>query len=51
MEVRWNKFNQINQLVCLENQMSGTNVVCECFPIELFKKKKIFDPQLGATRT
>ncbi len=40
---------QINQLACLANQMSGTNVVFASFPIELFTNKKIFDPQLGAT--
>jgi anionic cell wall polymer biosynthesis LytR-Cps2A-Psr (LCP) family protein len=40
---------QINQLACLANQMSGSNVVFASFPIDLFKNKKIFDPQLGAT--
>lgn len=40
---------QINQLACLANQMSGSNVVFASFPIELFTNKKIFDPQLGAT--
>ena len=40
---------QINQLACLANQMSGTNVVFASFPIELFENKKVFDPQLGST--
>jgi LCP family protein required for cell wall assembly len=40
---------QINQLACLANQMSGSNVVFASFPIELFANKKIFGPQLGAT--
>lgn len=40
---------QINQLACLATQMNGTNVVFASFPIELFKNKKVFDPQLGAT--
>lgn len=40
---------QINQLACLANQMNGAHVVFASFPIELFKNKKVFDPQLGAT--
>ncbi len=40
---------QINQLACLANQMSGSNVVFASFPIDLFENKRIFDPQLGAT--
>ena len=40
---------QINQLACLATQMDGTNVVFASFPIDLFKNKKVFDPQLGAT--
>jgi len=40
---------QINQLACLAAQMQATNVVFASFPIELFKNKKVFDPQLGAT--
>ena len=42
---------QINQLGCLATQMKGTNVVFASFPIELFKAKKTFDPQLGTTTT
>jgi len=42
---------QINQLACLATQMKGTNVVFASFPIELFKAKKTFDPQLGTTTT
>lgn len=42
---------QINQLACLATQMKGTNVVFGSFPIELFKAKKTFDPQLGTTTT
>jgi len=40
---------QINQLACLANQMSGRDVVFASFPAELFKATKTFDPQLGAT--
>ena len=40
---------QIQELACLANQMSGTDVVFASFPIELFVNKKIFDPQLNAT--
>jgi LCP family protein required for cell wall assembly len=42
---------QINQLACLATQMKGTNVVFASFPIDLFKKAKTFDPQLGTTTT
>ena len=42
---------QINQLACLATQMKGTDVVFASFPIELFKAKKTFDPQLGTTTT
>ena len=42
---------QINQLACLATHMKGTNVVFASFPIELFKAKKTFDPQLGTTTT
>ncbi len=42
---------QINQLACLATQMKGTNVVFASFPIDLFKAKKTFDPQLGTTTT
>ena len=40
---------QISQLACLANQMSGRDVVFASFPSELFKATKTFDPQLGAT--
>jgi LCP family protein required for cell wall assembly len=40
---------QINQLACLADQMSGTDVVFATFPMELFKNKRVFDPQLKAT--
>jgi LCP family protein required for cell wall assembly len=40
---------QINQLACLATQMHGTDVVFASFPIELFKRSKTFDPQLGTT--
>ena len=40
---------QINQLACLATQMSGTDVVFASFPMELFKNKKTFDPQLKTT--
>jgi len=39
---------QINQLACLATQMHGANVVFASFPIELFKRSKIYDPQLNA---
>ena len=42
---------QINQLACLATQMKGTSVVFASFPIDLFKKAKTFDPQLGTTTT
>lgn len=42
---------QINQLACLATQMRGTDVVFASFPIDLFKAKKTFDPQLGTTTT
>ena len=42
---------QINQLACLANQMSGTDVVFASFPMDLFKAAKTFDPQLGTTTT
>jgi LCP family protein required for cell wall assembly len=42
---------QINQLACLATQMKGTDVVFASFPIDLFKAKKTFDPQLGTTTT
>jgi polyisoprenyl-teichoic acid--peptidoglycan teichoic acid transferase len=42
---------QINQLACLATQMKGTNVVFASFPVNLFKKAKTFDPQLGTTTT
>jgi len=40
---------QISQLACLANQMSGRDVVFASFPSELFTATKTFDPQLGAT--
>lgn len=40
---------QINQLACLANQMNGSDIVFASFPVELFKNKKIYDPQLKAT--
>lgn len=40
---------QINQLACLAAQMRGADVVFASFPIELFKRSKTFDPQLGTT--
>ena len=40
---------QINQLACLANQMSGRDVVFASFPSELFKATKTFDPQLNDT--
>jgi LCP family protein required for cell wall assembly len=40
---------QISQLACLADQMSGSDVVFASFPIDLFANKKIFDPQLNAT--
>lgn len=40
---------QINQLACLANQMNGLDIVFASFPMDMFKNKKIFDPQLGAT--
>lgn len=40
---------QIKQLACLASQMSGRDVVFASFPMELFKNKKTFDPQLKAT--
>jgi LCP family protein required for cell wall assembly len=39
---------QISQLACLANQMSGADVVFASFPLELFKNRKIHDPQLRA---
>lgn len=39
---------QINQLACLANQVSGSDIVFASFPMELFKNKRIFDPQLRA---
>jgi LCP family protein required for cell wall assembly len=42
---------RVNQLACLATQMKGTDVVFASFPIELFKAKKTFDPQLGTTTT
>lgn len=42
---------QINQLACLATQMHGTDVIFASFPIDLFKAKKTFDPQLGTTTT
>ena len=40
---------QINQLACLANQMNGSDIVFASFPMDLFKNKKIYDPQLKAT--
>ena len=40
---------QINELACLANQMSGRDVVFASFPSEVFKATKTFDPQLGST--
>jgi LCP family protein required for cell wall assembly len=40
---------QINQLACLAQQMSGRDVVFASFPMELFKNAKTFDPQLKTT--
>jgi len=37
---------QINQLACLATQMHGTDVVFASFPIELFKRSTIYDPDL-----
>jgi LCP family protein required for cell wall assembly len=37
---------QINQLGCLAAQMHGTDVVFASFPIELFKRSTIYDPDL-----
>jgi LCP family protein required for cell wall assembly len=37
---------QINQLACLANQMHGTDVVFASFPIELFKRSTMYDPDL-----
>lgn len=37
---------QINQLACLANQMSASDVVFASFPIKTFTTKKIYDPQL-----
>ena len=38
---------QINQLGCLAAQMHGADVVFASFPIELFKRSKIYDEQLN----
>lgn len=37
---------QINQLACLANEVSGKDVVFVSFPTELFKKSSIYDPSL-----
>jgi LCP family protein required for cell wall assembly len=37
---------QINQLACLATQMHGGNIVFASFPIELFKRSTIYDPDL-----
>ena len=37
---------QINQLACLATQMHGTNIVFASFPIDLFKRSTIYDPEL-----
>jgi hypothetical protein len=40
---------QIDQLACLADRVSGADVVFASFPLELFKNKRVFDPQLKAT--
>jgi LCP family protein required for cell wall assembly len=37
---------QINQLACLANQLSGSDVVFASIPIETFTNTRIYDPQL-----
>jgi LCP family protein required for cell wall assembly len=39
---------QVNQLACLATQMSGRDVIFASFPINLFKGKTIYDPDLRA---